>query len=156
MPSPDADALISRAEALATRAHAGQVDKAGTAYIEHPRAVARIVQRDHPGQAAAIAIAWLHDVVEDTDVELDTIRADFGDEIANGVDAMTRRDDEEPDDYYARVAANRLALAVKRADIENNTDPARTALLESATRARLAAKYEHAIAVLSQRDKLPR
>ena len=138
MPSPDADALISRAEALATRAHAGQVDKAGTAYIEHPRAVARIVQRDHPGQAAAIAIAWLHDVVEDTDVELDTIRADFGDEIANGVDA------------------NRLALAVKRADIENNTDPARTALLESATRARLAAKYEHAIAVLSQRDKLPR
>ena len=49
------------AQSIAVAAHKGQVDKAGMPYIEHPAHVASGVQGD-----AAKAVAWLHDVVEDT------------------------------------------------------------------------------------------
>ncbi|RKW70438.1 HD domain-containing protein [Galactobacter caseinivorans] len=140
--------LTIPARVLATSAHAGQQDKAGRPYIEHPARVAALVAQDVGPRHAAVAVAWLHDVVEDTDVTLEQIRQAFGDQIAAGVDAMTRRSGEEPDAYYARVRADQLALAVKRADIADNTDPARVALLDHATATRLAGKYRHARAEL--------
>ena len=58
--------------------------------------------------------------------------------------ALTRRVGEPEPDYAARVAANELAMVVKRADLADNTDPARTALLDEETRVRLAAvSYTH-------------
>ena len=58
-----------RAKDIATKAHEGQVDKAGMPYIDHPRRVAeRVAQVD--GRPEAIAVAWLHDVVEDTATNL--------------------------------------------------------------------------------------
>lgn len=140
--------LTIPARVLATSAHAGQVDKAGRPYIEHPARVAALVAVELGAQHPAVAVAWLHDVVEDTDVSLVEIRQAFGQQIAAGVDAMTRRGAEEPEAYYARVRADELALAVKRADIADNTDPARVALLDQATAARLAGKYRHARAEL--------
>lgn len=142
--------VIREAEILARHAHHGQVDKAGQPYAEHPAAVAAITANQHPGDQAAIAVAWLHDVVEDTAVTLQEIRDRFGDEIAAAVDAITRRPSEEPDDYYRRVAANQLALRVKRADLSHNGDPDRLAALPSSTRDRLTAKYRHAAAVLDE------
>ncbi len=53
------------AQSIAAAAHKGQVDKAGKPYIEHPAHVAASVQGD-----AAKAVAWLHDVVEDTRLRL--------------------------------------------------------------------------------------
>ncbi|MFT3969086.1 MAG: HD domain-containing protein [Micropruina sp.] len=138
-------ASLSSAERRATTAHEGQVDKAGRPYIEHPRRVAdRVAEVD--GRAAAGCVAWLHDVVEDGDVTLDELRDDFDDAI---VDALTRRDG-EGDDYYRRVAPNDLAVAVKRADIWDNTNPERLAALPASTRDRLQAKYAHALALLDQ------
>ncbi len=63
------------------------------------------------------------------------------DEIVDAVDALTKRPGETRQDYYARVRQNTRALQVKHADIDDNTDPARTALLDETTRARLAQKY---------------
>lgn len=140
----EADSLIEGAAALAGRAHAGQTDKAGRPYIEHPSRVAARVAERYPDNIVARGIAWLHDVVEDTDVTLEEIRAQFGPEVADGVDAITHRPGEPREDYYRRVAANPTALLVKGADLDDNGDPERLAMLDAATRVRLEAKYAKA------------
>ena len=142
--------VIRQAEIVARHAHRNQVDKAGRPYTEHPAAVADITATRYPDDTAAIATAWLHDVVEDTPVTLDEIRARFGDQIATAVDAITRRPGEDPDDYYRRVAADPTAVKVKRADIAHNSDPARLAALPQPTRDRLRDKYQHAVAILDE------
>ena len=151
----DSTAAQARAESLARSSHAGQTDRLGAAYFHHPEAVADIVRDRHPDNGDAIVGAWLHDVVEDTDVELAEIRAEFGNAVADAVDAITRRDGEDPDDYYRRVAANATALTVKRADLTHNTDPARTAQLPVADRQRLEDKYRHAIEMIGWGDDAP-
>ena len=85
---PDA-ALIRRAYAFAAAAHASQKRLSGEPYIIHPLHVARILSGmgfDVP----VIAAALLHDTVEDTGVALQEIRAQFGEEIANLVDGVTK------------------------------------------------------------------
>ena len=130
---------------LATAAHCGQVDKAGVAYITHPE---RVAARMVPGSPAE-DVAWLHDVVEDTSMTLNRLRElGFGEEVVGAVDAMTRRDQEAADDYYARVAANPIAVEVKLADLDDNSDPARLQLVPEEGRRRLEAKYAHARDVL--------
>ena len=143
--------LTDRARDIATRAHRGQTDKTGADYIDHPRRVAERVRQYAAAdqQEAAQVVAWLHDVVEDTGVTLDDLREDFPANVVAGVDAMTRRPGEDGDDYYRRVAAPPLARAVKQAGLDDNTDPARTALLDEDTRGRLARKYAHAREVLA-------
>ncbi len=139
------EGVVAAARALAERAHQGQVDKAGRPYIRHPEAVAdRLAIADGVGRT----VAWLHDVVEDTDVTLDQVRDQFGPVVADAVDAITHRRDEPRDDYYERVKMSFVALRVKGADLATNTDPWRTRLLEPELRARLAAKYAHAYEAL--------
>ncbi len=81
--------LVSRAYRVAEAAHAPQKRSTGDPYITHPLAVAGILAC-HNLDAPTIAAALLHDVVEDTPVALDDIREQFGDEIANMVDAVTK------------------------------------------------------------------
>ena len=88
-------------------------------------------------------VAWLHDVVEDTEVTLADVEREFGATVSAAVDAITRRAD-EADSYYARVKANPIALRVKTADLADNTDPARLALLDPERQAHLEARYAHA------------
>ncbi len=141
------DHVVTTARRLAEEVHAGQVDKAGQPYIDHPARVAARVA----GDPDAEAVAWLHDVVEDTDMTLERLREiGFPADIVLAVDAMTRREDEIPDDYYARVAANPLALKVKRADLADNSDPGRLALLQPDLESRLQAKYAHAAETLDR------
>lgn len=144
-------AAVRRAREVAQVAHKGQVDKAGGPYIEHPAEVADRV-RDEP--ATVQVVAWLHDVVEDTLVTVEDIESIFGSEASEAVDAITRRTGESPRDYYARVAANPIALRVKEADLGTNTDPWRTRLLEPFLRERLRVKYEAAYLALGLRAPL--
>ena len=143
------DSHVHVARDLARLAHHGQVDKAGRPYIEHPAAVCDRLPADRP---LLHVVGWLHDVVEDTrecePVTVEDVRARFGDEVADAVDAITHRQGEPRDDYYARVGANPTALRVKTADLATNTDPWRTRLLEPDLRTRLAAKYAHAYEAL--------
>lgn len=139
---------VKEAERLAQHAHAGQKDKAGMPYIDHPRRVAARAE-EVDGRPAAVAVAWLHDVVEDTPTTLEELRdAGFDTDVVAAVDAITRRPG-EGDDYYRRVAANQLAAVAKRADIWDNTNPERLALLSQADRDRLEQKYRHALEQLS-------
>jgi len=83
--------VIDKAFAFATAAHAavGQKRKYdGAPYIVHPQRVADIV-RTYGGSDDQIAAAYLHDVVEDTQVDIDTIRDMFGDTIADLVSDLT-------------------------------------------------------------------
>lgn len=137
--------LVAAADRVAAAAHDGQLDKAGHPYIEHPRRVAARVA--HLG-VEVVMVALLHDVVEDTQVTLDVLAATFPPQVVAAVDTITKRAGEPRDDYYARVAANPIATVVKRADIDDNTDPLRLAALPGKLQARLEAKYAHARAQL--------
>lgn len=81
--------LITRAYALSEKAHQGQIRRSGEPYIFHPLSVAAILA-DLRLDLASIATGLLHDVVEDTDVTLDEIRAEFGDLVAQLVDGVTK------------------------------------------------------------------
>ena len=80
---------INRAFDLACRSHQSQKRKSGEAFIHHPLGVADILA-DLRMDSTTIIAALLHDVVEDTDVTLDELSAEFGDEIAQIVNGVTK------------------------------------------------------------------
>ena len=86
----DSYKLVEKAYRFAEKAHAGQIRKSGEPYFIHPCFVASILTElmiDPP----TIAAGLLHDTVEDCeDITLDTIRAEFGDEVAQLVDGVTK------------------------------------------------------------------
>nr|WP_276529744.1 bifunctional (p)ppGpp synthetase/guanosine-3',5'-bis(diphosphate) 3'-pyrophosphohydrolase [Thermobifida fusca] len=89
---PKADIrLIERAYDIAAHYHRSQKRKSGDPYITHPLAVATILA-ELGMQEATIAAGLLHDTVEDTEYTLDQLRSDFGDEIAELVDGVTKLD----------------------------------------------------------------
>ncbi len=89
---PKADlSLVARAYEAAAKAHEGQRRRSGDPYITHPLAVATILA-DLGMTPPTLAAALLHDTVEDTDYKLAQLRADFGDEIADLVDGVTKLD----------------------------------------------------------------
>jgi (p)ppGpp synthase/HD superfamily hydrolase len=137
---------VEEAIALARWAHAGQTDKAGRPYIEHPLRVMHRLHGEHE-QMAAI----LHDVLEDTPTTEDDLRAaDCSEPVITAVLALTKQPGEPLDDSMARAAANPIACVVKRADIADNSAPARLALLDEATAQRLCRKYAESIRLLDR------
>jgi GTP diphosphokinase / guanosine-3',5'-bis(diphosphate) 3'-diphosphatase len=82
---------IQRAYELAYRAHLGVMRKSGEPYILHPLEVALLLA-DMRIDADGIVAALLHDVVEDTTYSLDELREQFGVEVANIVDGVTKFD----------------------------------------------------------------
>lgn len=106
---------------IASQAHAGQLDKGGRPYIEHPLAVAGLVSSEDEK-----AVALLHDVVEDSAYSLDDLLdAGIPSHIVDAVDSITKRDGESYDGYLVRVTANTLACTVKLADMTHNSDISR-------------------------------
>ena len=82
--------LIRQAFDVAVDAHKEQRRKSGEAYIFHPIAVAKIVASEIGLDATSIAAALLHDVVEDTPVELGEVERRFGTEVAHMVGGVTK------------------------------------------------------------------
>ncbi len=81
--------LVERAYRVAAKVHEGQKRASGEPYVTHCLAVAEIlVELRMP--PAVVAAGLLHDTVEDTDLTLDDIRRDFGDEVASLVDGVTK------------------------------------------------------------------
>ncbi|ROS71918.1 HD domain-containing protein [Curtobacterium sp. PhB130] len=143
------DQLEELALSIAREAHEGQVDKSGHAYIEHPTRVAERLRRRHPDAGGVIAAALLHDVLEDTVLtRSDLIGRGIPNDVVDVVEAVTKRAGESAEEYFARVRARVGARAVKHADIEDNTDPARLEQLDEATRERLIAKYTRSLQLL--------
>lgn len=121
--------MPQRALDFATKAHDGQQRKySGAPYIIHPVAVSKIVATvKHTPEM--IAAAYLHDVVEDTDVTVDEIEREFGDTVANLVYWLT--DISKPEDgnrsarkeidavHYSKGPAD--AQTIKIADLIDNS-----------------------------------
>ncbi len=123
--------IQERARIFATAAHAavGQLRKyTFEPYIVHPREVAGIVE-EIGGTPEMIAAAWLHDTVEDTGVTIETIREEFGVEVAELVGWLT--DVSRPDhgnraqrkavDRAHTASAPAAAQTIKLADLISNT-----------------------------------
>jgi (p)ppGpp synthase/HD superfamily hydrolase len=132
---------LDEAIQVARRAHEGQLDKGGRPYIGHPLRVMGSLRDEHERMAAV-----LHDVVEDTSVTLADLKAaGCPEEVLAAVAAISKQPGEDQTAYLARVAANPIARAVKRADIADNMSPDRLSRLDAATQERLRAKYESAL-----------
>ena len=107
-----------KAYKIAKKAHLGQVDKAGEDYIKHPKKVASFVKTDEEK-----AVAYLHDVIEDTELTLENLyEYDFSKEVIEAVDIITKKRGEDYQSYLNSVKKNKLARAVKLADLRHNSD----------------------------------
>ena len=87
-PQADLD-VLRRAYFFSARHHEGQTRASGEPYLVHPLEVANILA-DMKLDEVSVATGLLHDVVEDTLVELDVIRDAFGEEVAHLVDGLTK------------------------------------------------------------------
>ncbi|ABN52576.1 MAG TPA: bifunctional (p)ppGpp synthetase/guanosine-3',5'-bis(diphosphate) 3'-pyrophosphohydrolase [Hungateiclostridium thermocellum] len=88
--NPNCDfALIEKAHNLSLEAHKGQQRESGDPFIVHPMEVANILA-DLELDCTAIVAGILHDIVEDTSYTIEQIRENFGDEVANLVDGVTK------------------------------------------------------------------
>lgn len=146
---------VDDAIAIAVAAHAGQRDhgRPSLPYVTHPLRVLAAFDDE-----TLQMIAVLHDSVEDSDgrVTLASLAAAGAPaRVVAAVDALTHRRGEPNEQYWARVAANPDARAVKLADIADNADEARLARLDPARAARLRAKYAAARAALGAGTDAP-
>lgn len=117
---------LEKAIELACSAHAGQVDKAGKAYILHPL---RLMLKFQDEIEQTIAV--LHDVVEDSDVTLDDIeKSGFQSSIISALDCLTKRKNEEYMEFIVRVSCNELARKIKIEDLKDNMDLTRISSLD--------------------------
>ncbi len=107
-----------RAAAIAKAAHEGQFRRDNTTpYILHPAAVAKRVA----GDPTAEAVAWLHDVLEDTAVTADELRKQgIPEEVVACVSMLTKTEGAEYEDYLAGIRGHPIARKVKVADMLAN------------------------------------
>lgn len=136
---------LETAIGLASQAHWGQMDKGGKPYILHPLRVMLAV----PDEAKVVAV--LHDVLEDTETTLSDLRH-YGLTVPQELALLlvTREPGITYFDYIRRIVASKdkLALAVKLADIADNSDPKRTDVLPPDEAVGMAKRYQKALAIL--------
>ncbi|NOY56270.1 MAG: bifunctional (p)ppGpp synthetase/guanosine-3',5'-bis(diphosphate) 3'-pyrophosphohydrolase [Actinobacteria bacterium] len=89
-PNGDAEA-IRRAYELGRRQHEGQIRQTGDPYITHPVAVTEILA-GYGLDTETLCAALLHDTVEDTDLTVEEVREQFGEEVASLIDGVTKLD----------------------------------------------------------------
>ena len=111
---PKADTrLVERAYETAEYLHRGQTRRSGEPYITHPLAVATILA-DLGMTSPTLAAALLHDTVEDCGYALDALREDFGDEIAQLVDGVTKLDKVRYGEASTAETVRKMVIAMAR------------------------------------------
>lgn len=111
-PRGDAEAIV-RAYAVAEQMHEGQLRRSGDPYITHPLAVATILAE--LGMTAPVLIAaLLHDTVEDTPYTLEQLRDDFGDEVVQLVDGVTKLDKVKYGESAQSETIRKMVIAMSR------------------------------------------
>ena len=134
---------LEQAISIASLAHEGQLDKGGEPYILHPL---RVMMKLKDEKQRIVAV--LHDVIEDTGVTIqDLILNGLDRDLANIVLILTRRKDENYDEYINRICYDELAMRVKLADLNDNMDMSRIDILTEKDYQRLA-KYRVARKIL--------
>lgn len=130
---------------LATKAHAGQVDKAGAPYILHPLRVSESCKTEVQKSAAL-----LHDVLEDTYLTAqDLTDAGVSKRVVQIVKLLTRNLGDDYIEYIRRIASDADVTAVKKADLRDSLDISRLSLVTERDELRCR-KYREAYAILSE------
>jgi GTP diphosphokinase / guanosine-3',5'-bis(diphosphate) 3'-diphosphatase len=131
-PSVDSD-LIQRAYDYSYRMHAGQTRKSGQPYIVHPVSVAGIIA-DLRLDAASVCAGLLHDVVEDTLATAEELTQEFGVEVAELVDGVTKlskinftsKEDRQAENFRKMVVAMARDIRVLLIKLCDRLDNMRT------------------------------
>ena len=135
--------LLELAIKVATEAHAGQVDKGGKPYINHPQAVAASLTNTEYK-----IVAYLHDVCEDTSITFADLKdMGFTYRIVNSIRLLTKTDELTYEEYLRRLRMDSCARAVKMADLKHNMDITRIPNPSEKDYARIE-KYKKSLAFL--------
>src|ERR671924_1740906 len=129
--NPDVDRdLITKAFLFAAHAHEGQQRRSGEDFVLHPWGAAKICAQLRLDDET-VAAALLHDVVEDTDADIEEVRSEFGDEVARLVEGVTKltritfqsREQAEAENYRKMILAmadDPRVILIKLADRLHN------------------------------------
>lgn len=142
--------LIEKSLQIALQAYAGKKDKAGKTYLLHPL---RLMSKMNTEEAMAVAL--LHDVIEDSDYNKAQLLAEgIPEAVAEAVQVMTKKSGESYQQFIDRVLHNEMAARVKKADIEDNINILRLNSLDQSDLERVA-KYHAAWQRLNNQCKEP-
>ena len=113
--------LYALARNIAEEAHKGQFDKGGKPYINHPVAVADLLEStEHK------IVALLHDILEDTEVTAEQLKTyGFTDRIIKSIRMLTKDDSTGYEEYLQYIKTDYNAWMVKMADLKHNMDISR-------------------------------
>lgn len=137
--------LTKKALKLSFEAHKDQLDKGGMPYVYHPFHVAEQMMTEE-----TVVVALLHDVVEDTELTLEDIRAQgFPESVVEALSLLTHDNEVPYLDYVTAVKKNPIARAVKLADLQHNSELTRLDKIDEKAERR-AEKYRKAIAILKE------
>ena len=137
------ESLLESARLLSQKAHSNQVDKAGIDYFTgHIQTVVSAVNSNKEK-----LVAYLHDAVEDTDITIERIYEEFGEEIGKAVEVITKPQKLDYTKYIEQIKANELARAVKIADLKHNMDLSRLKVVGEEDIRRVE-KYRKALGML--------
>lgn len=138
---------LQRAIEIAYEAHAGQYDKAGADYINHPL---RVMEKGKTEEEKIVGV--LHDVIEDSEWTIEMLIAEgFSPNVISALQCLTKKSETENyDDFISRVLTNELAARVKLNDLEDNLDLSRLKTVSPADIGRCE-KYKRARALIMER-----
>ena len=133
---------------LCFEAHKDQVDKSGLSYVLHPIHLAEQMDSEE-----VACVALLHDVMEDTELSVDDIRAaGMSEPVVEALLLMTHDSEVGYMDYVAKLSENPLARKVKMADLRHNMDLSRLDEVTDADLARVE-KYKRAYSLLEESER---
>lgn len=136
-------ALTKKAMKIAFEAHKNEVDKSGAPYICHPIHLAEQMKDEK-----TVCVALLHDVIEDAGVTPGQLKEyGFDDEIITALKLLTRDSFIPYMEYIRAIKENKLAAAVKIADLKHNCDLTRFGYADAAALQRVE-KYKKALEIL--------
>ncbi len=123
--------------------HRDQVDKTGLPYVFHPFHLAECMNDE-----AAVVVALLHDVIEDTDMTAERLlEVGISKECVDAISLMTHAPEVPYMDYVKEIKKNPIARAVKIADLRHNSDMTRLDVIDEYAIKR-AEKYKAALELL--------
>lgn len=117
--------IVNKAYKLAKEAHKGQ-KRRGTDkdYISHPADVVerlKLYYDKHDNLHHLVVVGYLHDVIEDTEVTIEDLKAkDFPEDTITAIDVLTKKKGQSYDDYLKGVKENDIAKKVKIQDMLSN------------------------------------
>ena len=133
---------------LCFESHKNQTDKSGMPYVFHPFHLAEQMTDEK-----TTIVALLHDVIEDTEYTIEELRnLGFDDDVLTAISLLTHNSDIPYMEYVASIKTNKIAKAVKLADLRHNSDLTRLDIITEKDQKR-AEKYLKAIKLLVENEQ---